>query len=295
MKINSLLTIIVCLLMVTHLSCSQKELNNTFYVQNTLKGFENTPETAFEKARLLKTIGFDGLEGFGYKDFFELKNALDKEGLKMPVNYVALQFEADEKLNDSSAYEIKEMIKASAKGAIIYFPLQSNSFKDNKEAGDKVIASILRELSAYSATYGVKLCVYPHVNTYCETVAHSVKLAGMVDRKNYGAAMNLCHLLKVEGSEGIDTKIKEFVPYLFAVNICGADDGDTKQFGWDRLIQPLGQGSFDTYRFVKLLIDNGYSGPIGLQCYNLKGDIVETLTKSMQTWEGYKRRYLKED
>jgi len=295
MKINSLLTIIVCLLMVTHLSCSQKELNNTFYVQNTLKGFENTPETAFEKARLLKTIGFDGLEGFGYKDFFELKNALDKEGLKMPVNYVALQFEADEKLNDSSAYEIKEMIKASAKGAIIYFPLHSNSFKDNKEAGDKVIASILRELSAYSATYGVKLCVYPHVNTYCETVAHSVKLAGMVDRKNYGAAMNLCHLLKVEGSEGIDTKIKEFVPYLFAVNICGADDGDTKQFGWDRLIQPLGQGSFDTYRFVKLLIDNGYSGPIGLQCYNLKGDIVETLTKSMQTWEGYKRRYLKED
>jgi len=284
MKINSLLTIIVCLLMVTHLSCSQKELNNTFYVQNTLKGFENTPKTAFEKARLLKTIGFDGLEGFGYKDFFELKNALDKEGLKMPVNYVALQFEADEKLNDSSAYEIKEMIKASAKGAIIYFPLQSNSFKDNKEAGDKVIASILRELSAYSATYGVKLCVYPHVNTYCETVAHSVKLAGMVDRKNYGAAMNLCHLLKVEGSEGIDTKIKEFVPYLFAVNICGADDGDTKQFGWDRLIQPLGQGSFDTYRFVKLLIDNGYSGPIGLQCYNLKGDIVETLTKSMQTW-----------
>jgi len=82
---------------------------------------------------------------------------------------------------------------------------------------------------------------------------------------------------------------------LFAVNICGADDGDTKQFGWDRLIQPLGHGSFDTYRFVKLLIDNGYSGPIGLQCYNLKGDIVETLTKSLQTWEGYKRRYLKEN
>lgn len=295
MKINSLVTIIVCMIMVTHLTCSQKELNNTFYIQNTLKGFENSPETALEKARLLKAIGFDGLEGFGFEDFFELKNALDNEGLEMPVNYVVLQFEADGKLNDSSAYEIKEMIKASAKGAIIYFPLQSNSFKDDKGTGDKVVASILRELSDYSASYGVKLCVYPHVNTYCETVAHSVKLAGMVDRKNYGAAINLCHLLKVEGSEGIDAKIKEFAPYLLAVNICGADDGDTKQFGWDRLIQPLGQGSFDTYRFVKLLIDNGYSGPIGLQCYNLKGDIVETLTKSLHTWDGYKKRYLKEN
>jgi sugar phosphate isomerase/epimerase len=295
MKINSLLTIIACLLMVTHFSCSQKELKNTFYVQNTLKGFENTPKTAKEKARLLKAIGFDGLEGFGYADFFELKNALDEEGLEMPVNYVALQFEADGKLNDSSAYEIKEMIKASAKGAIIYFPLQSNSFKDDKEAGDKVVAPILRELSDYSASYGVKLCVYPHVNTYCETVAHSVKLARMVNRKNYGAAMNLCHLLKVEGPEGIEDKIKEFTLYLFAVNICGADDGDTRQLGWDRLIQPLGQGSFDTYRFVKALRDNGYKGPIGLQCYNLKGDATETLKQSMQTWREYQNKYLKEN
>ena len=97
-------------------------------------------QTALEKAKLLKTIGFDGLEGFGYKDFFELKNALDKEGLEMPVNYVALNFEADGKLDDTSADEIKEMIKASAKGAVIYFHLHSNSYKDDKETGDKVVA-----------------------------------------------------------------------------------------------------------------------------------------------------------
>jgi sugar phosphate isomerase/epimerase len=116
----------------------------------------------------------------------------------------------------------------------------------------------------------------------------------MVDRKNFGAVLNLCHLLKVEGSEGIDAKIKEFVPYLFAVNICGADDGDTRSFSFDRLIQPLGQGSFDTYHFVKSLIDNGYRGPIGLQCWNLKGDAVETLTRSLETWQEYKKRYANE-
>ncbi|MCU0370589.1 MAG: sugar phosphate isomerase/epimerase, partial [Bacteroidales bacterium] len=244
--------------------------------------------------KLLKTIGFDGFEGFGYKDFFELKNALDKEGLSMPVNYVELDFEADGKLENTSANEIKAMIKASAKGVLIYFHLHSNSYKDDKETGDKVITAILRELSDYSKSFGVKLSVYPHVGQYCETVAHSVKLAKMVDRKNFGATMNLCHLLKVEGSEGIDGKIKEFAPFLFAVNICGADDGETKQFGWDRLIQPLGQGSFDTYRFVKLLRDNGYIGPIGLQCYNLKGDAVETLTRSLEIWKGYKKQYAKE-
>jgi len=294
MSRNSLLTIIVCMLMVTHLTCSQKELNNVFYAQNTLNGFSNAPKTPQEKARLLKSIGFDGLEGFGYKDYFALKDALEREGLKMPVNYVALPFEADGMLNDSVASEIKEMIAASSKGEILYFPLQSKCFKDDKEAGDLVVTRILRELSDYAASYGVRLCAYPHINTYCETVAHSVKLARMVSRENYGVSVNLCHLLRVEGSEGIEKTIKEAVPYLFAVNICGADDGDTKQYGWDRLIQPLGKGTFDTYGFTKLLVDNGYSGPIGLQCYNLKGDVVEILKGSMKTWEGYKARYLNE-
>jgi sugar phosphate isomerase/epimerase len=294
MKRKLFAIIVTGLVIVTFPMCTRKKLNNTFYAQNTLDGFKNAPHSALEKAKLLKTIGYDGLEGFGYRDFFELKNALDKEGLEMPVNYVELNFESDGKLEDTSANEIKAMIKASAKGAIIYFHLHSNRYKADKEAGDKVVSVTLRELSDYSASFGVKLCVYPHAGFYCETVAHSVKLAKMVGRGNYGAAMNLCHLLKVEGSEGIDIKIKEFSPFLFAVNICGADDGDTKQFGWDRLIQPLGNGSFDTYRFVKTLSDNGYRGPIGLQCYNLEGDALETLTRSLFTWKEYKKRYAEE-
>lgn len=293
MKIR-LLIIVVGLVMVTYPVCARKKLNNTFYVQNTLNSLKNTPQTAREKAKLLKSIGYDGLEGFGYKDFFELKNALDKEGLEMPVNYVALNFEADGKLENTSANEIKAMIEASAKGAVIYFHLHSKTYKDDKETGDNVLAAILRELSDYAAPFGVKLCTYPHFSLYCETVAHSVKLAKLVDRKNYGAAMNLCHLLKVEGSEGIEGKIKEFAPFLFAVNICGADEGDTKQLDWNRLIQPLGLGSFDTYRFIKLLVDNGYTGPIGLQCYDLKGDAVETLTRSLEIWKTYKKRYSEE-
>ena len=274
---------------------AQNKLDNTFYCQNTMWGFDNKPETPLQKAKLMKAIGFDGLEGFGYKDFFELKDALDKEGIRMPVNYVALNFDGDEKLLDNTFDEIKEMIRSSDKGAVIYFPLGNKSFMDDKESGDKMVVPILRELADYSAPYGVKLCAYPHIGTYCETVAHSVKLAKLVARKNYRASMNLCHLLRVEGSEGIDDKIKEFTPFLFAVNICGADDGDTKKMGWDRLIQPLGQGSFDTYKFVKSLRDNGYRGPIGLQCFNLTGDVVETLTKSMEIWKGYKKKYEKRE
>ncbi|MCX6225401.1 MAG: sugar phosphate isomerase/epimerase [Bacteroidia bacterium] len=287
----SIVIMITGLVMISSPLWAQKDLNNTFYAQNTFDGMKNAPQTAREKAKFLKSIGYDGLEGMGYRNFFELKNALDQENLLMPANYVELNFEAGEKLKSTSADEIKAMIRASAKGSVIYFHLHSNSYANDKESGDQVVTVMLRELSDYAAPFGVNMCVYPHVTLYCETVSHSVRLCRLVDRKNFGAAMNLCHLLKVEGSEGIDAKVAEFAPYLFAVNICGADDGDTRNFNWDRLIQPLGEGSFDTYRFVKSLRDNGYTGPIGLQCYNLKGDALKTLTRSLEIWKSYKNSY----
>jgi sugar phosphate isomerase/epimerase len=277
------------------LAGAQKKLDNVFYCQNTMWQFENKPQTAQQKAKLMKKIGFDGLEGFGYQDFFELKKALDKEGLSMPVNYVELNFNEKGALKGNSLNEIKKMIRTTDKGAVMYFFVRSQFFKNDKNSGDEVLIPILRDLADYAQPYGVKLCVYPHISFYTETLEHAVKLAKMVKRKNYGAALNLCHLLKIEGSEGIDQKIKDYTPYLFAVNICGADDGDTQQYGWDRLIQPLGQGSFDTYGFVKSLKDNGYDGPFGIQCYSLTGDVVETLTETMEIWEGYKKKYAKRE
>ena len=283
--------VLALLLVSSLLTSAQKKLDNAFYCQNTMTHFKNKPQTAQQKAKLMKAIGFDGLEGSGYKDFFELKSELEKEGLGMPVNYVGLDFKADGKLVGNSLSEIKEMIRSSDKGSVIYFYVKNESFTEDKESGDQRIVPVLRELAEYSAPFDVKLCVYPHLGLYCETVAHSVKLAELVGLKNYGAAMNLCHLLKVEGTEGLDEKIKVFAPWLFAVNICGADDGDSQQYGWDRLIQPLGQGSFDTYEFVKLLVDSGYKGPFGIQCYSLKGDAATVLIQTVKVWEEYKMRY----
>lgn len=295
MKIYLFAIIISSLFLLPCLTNAQKELDNIFYCQNTMWEFENKPQTPQQKAELLKKVGFDGLEGFGHKDFFELQAALKKEGLSMPVNYVELNFnEDDATLKGNSSQEIKEMIRSTDKGAIIYFILKNEHFMNNKELGDKMLVPKLRELADYAAGFDVKLCVYPHVGYYNETLAHAVKLAKLVDRKNYGATLNLCHLLKVEGSEGIAEKIENSISYLFAVNICGADDGETKQFGWDRLIQPLGQGTFDTYEFVKLLVDSGYKGPFGIQCYSLKGDAATVLIQTVKVWEEYKIRYAQE-
>jgi hypothetical protein len=63
---------------------------------------------------------------------------------------------------------------------------------------------------------------------------------------------------------------------------------------WDKLIQPLGEGTFDTWKLVKLAKDNGYKGLFGLQCYDIKQDCEVALKTSMNTWNGYKKRYSSE-
>ena len=57
-----------------------------------------------------------------------------------------------------------------------------------------------------------------------------------------------------------------------------------------RLIQPLGEGSFDVLNILRLLKNNNYRGPVGLQCYDIKGDPAVFLKTSITAWE----RYLKE-
>ena len=116
-------------------------------------------------------------------------------------------------------------------------------------------------------------------------------LAKQINRKNAGITLNLCHLLKVEGEEGWEEKALTALPELFMVSINGADSGNTKEMDWDQLIQPLGEGSFDTYKLVKLLKDNGYDGKFGLQCYNIQQDCEVALTKSINTWKEYKLMY----
>jgi sugar phosphate isomerase/epimerase len=125
-------------------------------------------------------------------------------------------------------------------------------------------------------------------------MSDALDLVTMINIDNLGDIFNLCLLLKVEGEAGWREKAQEALPHLFMVSINGADGGDTQQMGWDRLIRPLGEGTFDTYELVKLLKDEGYKGKFGLQCYNIPQDCETALSQSMNTWKHYQERYAAE-
>ena len=86
------------------------------------------------------------------------------------------------------------------------------------------------------------------------------------------------------------------MPQLFAVSVNGATniaDKSNRATIWNSLIQPLGQGTFDTYGLIEMLVESGLTGPVGLQCYNIKGDKYDHLKTSMAAWRQYRQRIAK--
>jgi sugar phosphate isomerase/epimerase len=271
----------------------KKVLDNTFYAFNNSMRMPNAPVGMDAQAQLIKKLGFDGLSGHTNDDYFLRRAALDKAGLKMPEVYWGIDMDSTGRISYKEG--LKEIIKDS-KDRDLVIALFSNVkyYMNNKEVGDPLLAKAVGELADFAKPFGVKIAIYPHVGNYCETSEHSVRLAKMANRPNVGAIFNTCHLLKVEGEAGWEQKLLNALPWLYMISISGADSGNTKEMNWDKLIQPLGEGTFDTWKLVKLAKDNGYKGLFGIQCYNIKQDCSVVLTKSMDTWNAYKKRYANE-
>ena len=54
--------------------------------------------------------------------------------------------------------------------------------------------------------------------------------------------------------------------------------------GWNRLIRPLGEGTFDNTKVIRVLDEIGYRGPVALQCYRVPGSDRDHLRQSMDAW-----------
>ena len=154
------------------------------------------------------------------------------------------------------------------------------------EYGDTVVVPQMRQLVAYARTKGVKISLYPHTGFWAARFETCVRVASKVDDPNLGVTFNLCHWLKVEGSERDPLPlIKEALPRLNFITINGADTGDTQNLGWDKLIQPLGRGTYDVRSFVAKARAAGYRGPFGFQGYGIKMEPKELLKETMEGWK----------
>ena len=223
-----------------------------------------------QQADVLKELGYAGIGYTGTTDLPERLRVFKSRGLKVFSLYVPCYPGREE----AYAPELVEAMKhLKVTDTMLWLTVQGKTT-------DEQAVRVLRELSDAARPHGVKIALYPHFGFYVATTDDALRLAKQAQRKNLGVSINLCHELRSGNGARLSEIVKAAAPHLFLVSINGADH----EGGWDKLIQTLDRGAFDMRPLLKQLKTVGYTGPVGLQCYNVKGDIRENLQRSLKAW-----------
>ena len=277
---------------------AQGLLDNSFFVFNN--GVKDKQyDTLEEQMKLLLENGYDGMEKERLDNFDEVYRALEKNDLNLYTIYMNINLDNPEQPYDPRLEEV--FLKIAGSGAMPWLYVTSEEYPPSSSEFDSVAVPILQKVADIAQQYGIKVMLYPHMYFWVESAEDAIRVAEKVNRRNLGMTFNLCHYLAHKNRAGIDpwvpldTLVQQAMPYLFALSLNGADAQAADQENiWASFIQPLGDGDFDTYRFLTSFLDRGFEGPVGLQCYNIKEDKAVHLRRSMQTWKTYQKRYAEE-
>jgi len=221
-------------------------------------------------AAILKELGFDGISQVrahptGLPD--QVKS-FEAAGLKVLSVY----------LNVNDKPIAPSTVKALAnRGALIELTIQKMSPKT---------VEAVRQTAAMAAELKIKVSLYPHHGFAIATMPQAMDLIAKVSHPNLGVMFNLCHFLKNEDPVTLESTLAKAGSKLFAVSTCGAD---LKGSSWNQLIQPLDKGDFSQKRLFAALKKQGFKGPVGLQCFAIKGDKRKNLERSMTAWNSIMR------
>ncbi len=268
---------IISLSLAVALGALAAEAEPAFFAMDT--GLRDDPSrTPAQQARLLKELGYAGV-GWSPAMVPEMLEACDVEGLVMYNVYVGAEVSPTNRA--APAHIIKLIGQLKGRDTALWLYLRSAAYKTTSdEAGDADAVALLRDIADRAQAAGLKVSLYPHTFFWMERVQDAVRLAKKAERPNVGVTFNLCHCLRVGDEARIGELLEQAKPYLTFVTLNGADhEGD-----WDRLIQPLGQGAFDVASLLNKLRALGYTGPVGLQHYGVRGDARAKLGQSMQAW-----------
>ena len=239
---------------------------------------------------MLRELGYDGYGGRALDEI--MPPAVAAQGLKFFNGYHVLDLNPAQPAPDAKLRAW--LVAMRGNDTVLWLALNKIARADGSfytisspEADATVIAQ-LRALAEVAQANGIRIALYPHTGFWLARVDDALRLANALDRPDLGVTFNLCHWLKVEGAERDPVPVlRAALPRLMFVTISGADAGDTRAMGWDRLIQPLDAGTYDLAGFVRTLQSISYTGPVGVQGYNIKAEPREALARSMSAWRKF--------
>lgn len=233
-----------------------------------------------EQARLLSETGYGGMAVFtGAARIPELLSALDGYNLRLLSIYVhSYVDETSPRIDPGIATAVQQL---AGRETMLLLTVQGHG----KGAEERAVENV-REVADTAAKFGVRVCLYPHINFYVETTPDALRIARKAGRANVGVALNLYHTVAFHAARcaGGDLELTQLVkaamPLLWLVSINGMNWKDGAP-----TIERIGEGAYDLARVLRVLDAAGYRGPIGQQCYQVPGDIRDNLVKSQRAWK----------
>jgi sugar phosphate isomerase/epimerase len=229
-----------------------------------------------QQAAILKTAGYGGMAVYtGTQRLPEVLAALKTRQLRLLSIYVHSFVDDTGPRIDPG---IETAVPQLAGGETMLLLTVRGHGKDAEEGAVENV----RQVADMAAKAGLRVCLYPHIGFYVETTPDAIRVARKAGRGNVGAALNLYHTVEFHrqrcGTADLNfaTLVKDILPDIYMVSINGIA-GST--------IVRLGEGDFDISRFLRVLNDAGYRGPVGLQCYLVPGDIQNNLEQSYAAWK----------
>lgn len=234
-------------------------------------------KSAEEQAALLQKLGYDGICTRPKNANQEFLAAMDRHGIRITATFISLPATAD---GQEIPSEVQDHIRElKARKPIVWLAI------NNKDATDNATTSLIRKICDLAAENGLEVVLYPHVGFKTHTAAECDRLRKLADRPNLGISFSLCHFLCQEDQAGLEATLKSLAPHLKLVQISGADQIPPGKPDWKRLIQPLGQGTFDMQRIIRVLDEIGYKQPVNLQCYQIEQPASQHLAASVEAWK----------
>ena len=259
---------------------------SAFYAMDTCtkRPYPRNDITPGQQFDMLKELGYAGI-AWTEEAADQVRSAVaeaEARGLKMFTIYCSATTTAEGTLKPSPLIEpIIRVLKGH--GTLIWLHIGGKGPRIGSLTSRSPVIGQLRGLADEARRNELKVAIYPHIGDWTERFEDALRVARLVDRKNFGVTFNLCHTLAAGDEKRIPDLLEEAGPSLLAVTINGAD-ADVQGPKWNRLIQTLDHGSYDVGIVLRTLKHVGYQGPIGLQGYGLGGDRRDNLARSIAAW-----------
>jgi len=264
------------------ISLDKMGLTNPFFAMDTAT-IDANHAMPQQQVEMVKELGYAGIafwpanpkqQGNALKD---LVTELSRNELAVFPVYFSISVENAREQNLPSIMEAVRVL--GRYNGTIWLAITRENYSSLNAYRDDDAVELITEIADDAEEQNVKVALYPHVDFWMDDVEDALRLARETNRRNVGVTFNLYHWLRTGDPADMEKLLSEVMPYLSVVTINGSSTAGS--------IEPLGEGTFDVYSFLKALNRLGFEGPIGLQGYAVQGDVHKNLKRSMETWRRY--------